>query len=279
MKLRVIILVAGLALPAGLLRAADQPALKTEKDKVSYGLGMSYAGWLKNNQIDLDVDLFVKALRDELSSNQTMLTPAEMQETLRRYQQQIQAKMLAKRREDEAKNKTAGEAFLAANKSKPGVQTLPSGLQYKVLKDGSGPSPKATDEVTVNYRGTFVDGTEFDSSAKQGHPVTFKLGQVIRGWIEGIQKMKVGSKWQLYIPSNLAYGTRGYGRLIGPNSTLIFEVELLGIKEPTQAAVPMPPQPVTSDIIKVPSAEEMKKGAKIEIIKPGQTNAVTNPTK
>jgi FKBP-type peptidyl-prolyl cis-trans isomerase FklB len=170
------------------------------------------------------------------------------------------------------KNKKEGTEFLAANKSKPGVQLLPDGLQYKVLTEGKGPKPTTNDTVTVNYRGTLLDGTEFDSSYKRGQPASFRVTGVIKGWTEALQLMPVGSKWQLFIPSDLAYGERGSGMNIGPNATLTFEIELLSIKEPEKpvAATTAPQQPVTSDIIKVPSAEELKKGAKIEIIKPDQ---------
>ncbi|MEO8429807.1 MAG: FKBP-type peptidyl-prolyl cis-trans isomerase, partial [Verrucomicrobiota bacterium] len=161
-----------------------------------------------------------------------------------------------------------GEAFLKQNATKEGVKTTPSGLQYKVLKEGAGKTPKATDTVEVNYRGTLIDGTEFDSSYKRGQPYTTSVMGVVKGWTEALQMMKVGSKWQLFIPSELAYGPRPGGRDIGPNAVLVFEVELLEIKPPTP---PPGAQPVTSDIIKVPSAEELKKGAKIEVIKSDST--------
>src|SRR6516162_9354566 len=183
------------------------------------------------------------------------------------------AKMQQKRLEQATANKTIGEAFLATNKSMPGIKTLsvtlPDGktseLQYLVLTNGAGPKPAATDTVNVNYRGTLIDGTEFDSSFRRGQPATFSIGNVIRGWSEALQKMNVGSSWKVFIPADLAYGESG-NRGIPPNSTLIFQMELMSIQP--AAPPPPPPAPLTSDIIKVPSAEEMKKGAKIEVIKP-----------
>jgi FKBP-type peptidyl-prolyl cis-trans isomerase FklB len=158
------------------------------------------------------------------------MSDKDMEATMNAFQQEMMSKMQAKQKVEGEKNKKEGEAFLEANKKKEGVVTLPSGLQYKILKAGTGAKPTAKDTVKVNYRGTLIDGTEFDSSYKGGKPVEFPLGQVIKGWIEGIQLMPVGSKWQLFIPSNLAYGERGGGQMIGPNAALIFEVELLSIK-------------------------------------------------
>jgi FKBP-type peptidyl-prolyl cis-trans isomerase len=184
-----------------------------------------------------------------------------MRDTFNQLRTQIQARMAEKGKE----NKAAGEKFLAENKSKAGIKTTDSGLQYKIIQEGSGDSPKATDDVQVKYTGRLIDGTVFDSTDKRGGtPARFKVGQVIRGWTEALQMMKKGSKWEIYIPSDLAYGERATGT-IPANSTLIFDVELVDF---TAGATPPPAQPVTSDIIKVPSAEEMKKGAKIEIIKP-----------
>jgi FKBP-type peptidyl-prolyl cis-trans isomerase len=163
-----------------------------------------------------------------------------------------------------AKNKTEGDAFLGANKNQLGVQTLPDGLQYLVITNGTGEIPTAGDTVTVNYRGTLIDGTEFDSSYKRGQPATFPVGGVIRGWTEALQKMNAGSKWKLFVPSDLAYGPQGRPG-IAPNAVLFFEVELLSVQHPNPPSAAN--SPLTSDIIKVPSAEEMKKGAQIETIK------------
>jgi FKBP-type peptidyl-prolyl cis-trans isomerase len=192
------------------------------------------------------------------------LTDAEMREVFQNLNQQMRAKAEEKRKAEAETNKKAGAEFLAANKTKPGVITLPSGLQYKVLTEGKGDSPKADDTVTVNYRGTLIDGTEFDSSYSRNQPANFQANHVIKGWTEALQLMKPGSKWQLFIPSELAYGDMSRPK-IPAGSTLIFEVELLSFKKPE---APAASQPLTSDIIKVPSAEELKKGAKIETIKP-----------
>ena len=172
----------------------------------------------------------------------------------------------AKRKAEGEKNKKAGEDFLAANKSKEGVITLPSGLQYKILKTGTGAVPKLTDLVSVNYKGTLIDGTEFDSSYTRGEPATLGVRGVVKGWTEALQLMTVGSQWQLFIPAALAYGERGSPPKIGPNSALVFEVDLLDIKQPPTPPAPNQPA-VTSDIIKVPSKAELDKGAKIEVIK------------
>ena len=245
--------------------AADQSALKDEREKISYAIGMSVAtGWKHVEDLDVDVDTINRGIKDTMTGAHQLMTEQEMRDTLTKFSQQLRAKGEEKRRQVGEKNKAEGAAFLAANKTKPGVITLPSGLQYKIMKEGDGESPKADDSVTVNYRGTLTDGTEFDSSIKRGQPATFGVGGVIKGWTEGLQLMKTGGKWQFYIPSDLAYGERG-NQSIPPNSTLVFEVELLSIAHPTPAPAP---QPLTSDIIKVPSAEELKHGAKIETIKP-----------
>lgn len=255
-------------LTAPLVRAEDKPALQDEKAKVSYAIGMSIgSSWkrfgLEPEQVSLD--LVRQGISDSLSGTNTLLTEPQAQELLRAFDQQQRAKRQEKQRQEAEKNRKAGEAFLAENKTKPGVVTLPSGLQYKVLKDGSGDSPKATDTVKVNYRGTLIDGTEFDSTAKRGNqPATFNVSGVVKGWTEALQLMKPGAKWQLFIPADLAYGDNARPG-IPPGSTLIFELELLSVEAPKPPA--QPAQPVTSDIIKVPSAEEMKKGAQIEVIK------------
>jgi FKBP-type peptidyl-prolyl cis-trans isomerase FklB len=237
--------------------------LSDEKSRVSYAIGLNIGHNIKQQGVDIDANLVSRAIKDALTGSNELMTEAEVKTTMMAFQQQFRAKQLAKQAEQGAKNREAGNAFLAANKSNPGVQTLPDGLQYQILTAGSGSLPGANDTVTVNYRGTLIDGTEFDSSYKRGQPATFPVGGVIRGWTEALQKMSVGSKWKLFIPAELAYGERGTGG-IPPNSALIFEVELLDAKAPA----PIPAAaPLTSDIIKVPSADEMKKGAKIEVIK------------
>jgi FKBP-type peptidyl-prolyl cis-trans isomerase FklB len=249
---------------AAVLRAEGTNQLADEKSRVSYAIGMMLGHNWQQQGLDIDPDIAASAIKAVQSSNATLLTVEEAQETLRNFQKEFMAKQQEIRAKEATQNKTEGEAFLAANKEKPGVQTLPDGLQYLVITNGSGPMPGAGDTVTVNYRGTLIDGTEFDSSYKRGQPAQFPVGGVIRGWTEALEKMPVGSKWKLFIPSDLAYGERG-NRGIPPNSTLIFDVELLSTKAPTP---PPSAAPLTSDIIKVPSAEEMKKGAKIEVIKP-----------
>ncbi|MHB8520654.1 MAG: FKBP-type peptidyl-prolyl cis-trans isomerase [Limisphaerales bacterium] len=254
------------------LQAEDKLELKTEKEKVSYGYGVNYAKFIKLHGLEIDLDVFARAVRDVLAGKEPLLTEQQMRDSLTAYARE------AKTRQEE-KNLKDGEAFLAANAKKPGVITLPSGLQYKILKEATGPMPKTTDSVTANFRGTLLDGSEFDSSYKRGQPATFGISGLIPAWKEALPKMAVGSKWELYVPAKLAYAERGAGGVIGPNATLIFEIELLSIKappaNPPPSANPPPlPTPVTSDIIKVPSADEMKKGAKIEIIKPGSTNKV-----
>ena len=254
----------GVAAPAF---ADGTNVLNDETSRVSYAIGMSVGRSLLNVQNQgevVDTDLVGRAIKDTLSGGTTLLTQEQMQETLMAFQKDLAAKQQKKREELAAREKAEGEAFLATNKNNPGVVTLPDGLQYKVLTEGTGPVPTNTDNVTVNYRGTLLDGTEFDSSIKRGQPAKFPVTGVIRGWTEALLNMKTGSKWQLFIPSELAYGERGRPG-IPPNAVLTFEVELLSIESPPP---PKPAEPLTSDIIKVPSAEELKKGAKIEVIKP-----------
>ena len=258
-----VIISAGFIAP---LLADDTNVLSDEKSKASYAIGMMLGHNWQQQSIDVDPELVLRGLKDVQSGKPTLLTQAEMQSTLKSFQQSIAAKQMKARAELAEKNKAIGAAFLATNKNIAGVVTLPDGLQYKVLTNGTGAIPTPDSTVSVNYRGTFIDGTEFDSSAKVGHPVQFQANHVIHGWTEALTQMKVGSKWQLFIPSELAYGEQG-NRGIPPNSTLIFEVELIDTQAtPAQAQMPSS-QPLTSDIIKVPSAEEMKKGAKIETLK------------
>jgi FKBP-type peptidyl-prolyl cis-trans isomerase FklB len=215
--------------------AEEKLVLKNQKDKVSYAIGLNIgknlAGDLKKQSIDIDSDLLTKGIQDALTGAKPLLTDQEIQETMMAFQKELMAKW----EEAGKKNKADGEAFLAENKKKEGVKTLPSGLQYKVMKAGTGKKPKADDTVTVNYRGTLINGTEFDSSYKRGQPATFPVsGGIIPGWTEGLQLMEEGATWQLFIPSNLAYGERGTSGVIGPNATLIFEIELISIKQKTE---------------------------------------------
>jgi FKBP-type peptidyl-prolyl cis-trans isomerase len=209
---------------------AQDAALKSDKDKLSYGIGADLGRNLKRLEIEVDPELVRKGLLDALSGAKPMMSEEEVRGVLTGLQAQIQRKAAQAQSVAGEENKKAGEAFLAQNKTKPGVVTLPSGLQYKILKAGEGKKPAESDTVECNYRGTLINGTEFDSSYKRGQPATFAVTQVIPGWREALQLMTVGSKWQLVVPPELAYGERGAGREIGPNATLVFEVELLGIK-------------------------------------------------
>ena len=185
---------------------------------------------LKKQSVEVDPAIVVKGMQDAIAGNKPLLTDEETRAVLMQLQEEARQKQAAKAQSEGSANKTEGEAFLAANKTKEGVMTTPSGLQYKILKAGTGPKPAATDTVVCNYRGTLLNGTEFDSSYKRGQPLTFPVNGVSKGWTEALQLMPVGSKWQLFIPAQLAYGERGAGADIGPNATLIFEVELVSIQ-------------------------------------------------
>ena len=213
--------------------AASGAALTTKKQKASYALGMNVGTGMRKQGVGASVDpaLVARGLRDALSGSKTALTEEEMKASLQQLATEIGAAQKAKAQEASGPNQKEGAAFLAANKSKDGVKTLPDGMQYKVITEGTGPKPSASDTVTVNYRGTLINGKEFDSSYKRGQPASFPVGGVIKGWTEALQLMPVGSKWQLFIPSDLAYGDHGAGGDIGPGETLIFEVELLSIGE------------------------------------------------
>jgi len=234
MRLKLIV-VLGIVFFVSQVSAEDKLVLKNQKEKVSYSIGLNIGKKLgddlKKQLIDIDPNLFTKGIQDALVGAKPLLTDQEIQETMLAFQKE----MMAKWEEIGKKNKTDGEAFLAENKKKEGVKTLPDGLEYKVINAGTGKKPKADDTVTVNYRGTLINGTEFDSSYKRGQPATFPVsGGMIKGWSEALQFMQEGAKWELFIPSNLAYGERGMGGIIGPNATLIFEVELVSVKEKTQ---------------------------------------------
>lgn len=215
---------------SGAAFAADAPELKTDKEKLSYSIGMDIGGNLKRGSVEVDPDILAKGLKDSYGGGKTILTEDEARKTITDFQKTLMAKQAETMQKLGEKNKADGEKFLAENGKKEGVKTLPSGLQYKEIAPGTGKSPKATDTVTTHYKGTLIDGTEFDSSYKRGQPATFQVSGVIPGWTEALQLMKEGAKWQLFVPSNLAYGERGAGREIGPNATLIFEVELVSVK-------------------------------------------------
>ncbi|MBI3869273.1 MAG: FKBP-type peptidyl-prolyl cis-trans isomerase [Verrucomicrobia bacterium] len=239
--------------------AAEAPA-KSDKKKVSYSFGLNYGNFFKQNGIELDIDEFAKGISDQIAGKPAM-TDQQAREIMNAFRTEMMAKKAQRDKEQGDKNEKEGAKFLEENAKKEGVKSTASGLQYKVLKEGSGAKPGLTDTVETHYKGTLIDGSTFDSSYDRGTPTSFSVGGVISGWTEALQMMTVGSKWQLFIPSKLAYRERGSPPKIGPNATLVFEIELLSIKKAE------PPKPVTSDIIKVPSADELKKGAKIEVIK------------
>ena len=220
-----------LALP---LVAQEKTQFKDQKEKASYAIGLNIGQNLSKQKVPINPDVFTAGVKDGMNGKPKM-TEAEIKETMTAFEKDMETrqKELAEKRGKE------GEKFLAENKNKPGVKTTASGLQYKVIKEGTGPQPKATDTVTVNYEGKLIDGTVFDSSYKRGQPATFPLNSVIKGWTEGLQLTKVGGKCQLFIPPNLAYGDRAMGPDITPNSTLIFDIELLDVK-PAEAASATP---------------------------------------
>lgn len=241
--------------------AIEKADLEDASTKRSYGLGANYGKSLSRGSIEINVQSFMDGLKDGIAGK-SLLTDTEIQAVIDSINQEIRERQKRKQEELAAKNKKDGEDFLTANSQKEGVVGLASGLQYKIIREGNGAVPKATDKVKVHYKGTLIDGTVFDNSYG-GDPVEFFVRGVIKGWTEALQRMKTGAKWQLYIPSELAYGERGTGSTIGPNATLLFDVELLDI-----TTTPKPkPKPITSDIIRVPSAEEMEKGDKPEVIK------------
>lgn len=239
--------------------------LKTDKDKQSYAIGINVGKGLgqnlKRSGLEIDPAVLTRAIKDVLAGDKQSMTDQEAQDTLKALQAELGKKQEEMRKEEAAKmkelgdaNKKEGDEFLAANKTKEGVTTLPDGLQYKILQEGTGPKPAATDEVTVNYRGTLVNGTEFDSSYKRNQPATFGLNGIIKGWTEALQLMPVGSKWQLFIPSELAYGPSGRQPVIGPNATLVFEVELISIQpRPAAPAVPAAPTPNSAPAAAAPN--------------------------
>jgi FKBP-type peptidyl-prolyl cis-trans isomerase FklB len=231
-------------------RPRTQPplTLKTQKDKTSYAVGMNVgkglAANLRQQSVEVDQAILLRGMKDAFSGGKMLLTDDEAKAVLTQLQTVVRNRQQEKMKVEQEKmkvaadlNKKEGAEFLTANKSKDGVVTLPSGLQYKVLTEGTGPKPAATDTVSCNYRGTLTNGTEFDSSYKRGQPLSIQVNRVIKGWTEALQLMPVGSKWQLFIPSDLGYGDGGSGPVIGPGATLIFEVELLSIQDKAKAEV------------------------------------------
>ena len=241
---RFIVIVSASLLAFPLFGQDKSPQLKDQKDKVSYAIGMQIGFNLARQKVDINTDILAAGMKDAIAGK-PQLTPDQVKDIMAQFEKDMEQKQ----KELGEKNKTEGAKYLEENKKKPGVKATASGLQYKVIKDGTGAQPKATDMVTVNYRGTLIDGTEFDSSYKRGQPATFPVNGVIKGWTEALQLMKKGAKYQLVIPSNLAYGERAMGPDIGPNSTLIFEVELQDVKPPPTPGAqgspkgPPPPSP------------------------------------
>jgi len=247
---KLIVTVLGLS-TAFWLCAADEDPFKTKKERISYTLGMLYGKQLKQGEVEVDFDLYLKGLKDASTGGKLLLTEEQGQEIYKNFLQELRTKQNEKLKADGEKNQKAGEAFLAENKKKEGVVTTASGLQYKIETKGSGKIPTSNDTVACHYRGTLLDGTEFDSSYKRGQPMDFGVQRVIRGWTEALQMMPVGSKWKLVIPSELAYGERGQRGVvpIPANSMLPFDIELIDIKPPGEAAAapkaPGAPQTIT----------------------------------
>ena len=210
--------------------AQEKLELKDQKDKESYSLGYQFGQNLKFQGVDINLDVYTSGIRDALGGKEPKMSQEEIRATISELQKRVTAERQKELKEKGAKNLEESKKFLAENQKKERIKTLPSGLQYKVLSEGSGKMPKADDTVTVNYKGTLIDGTEFDSSYKRGQPASFQVNGVIKGWTEALQLMKEGSKWQLFLPPDLAYGERGAGPQIPPNSALIFEVELISVQ-------------------------------------------------
>ena len=271
--------------PAATATPTNAPKLSPAelKENMSYAIGMDIGRNLKRGGVELDLDVLHKAMQEAVAGGTSKFSDQQIQEAIGNYRKEAMAKRQELQKAAAEKNKKEGETFLAENKTKPGVKTVEikqadgttAEMQYKVLTEGKGDIPKTNETVSVNYKGTLIGGKEFDSSAKHGaQPAKFPVNRVVKGWTEALERMKVGSKWELYLPSTLAYGDNGSPPSIEPGATLIFEMELVGIEAPPPP--PPPAQPLTSDIIRVPSAEELKKGAKIEVIKPEDLEKLTN---
>jgi FKBP-type peptidyl-prolyl cis-trans isomerase FklB len=226
----VLTVILGIAFLFSACHVEEKIEIKDQNDKTSYSVGYQVGGDFKRQGVDLNPEAFVKGVQDALAGDKPLVTPEEMNQTLVDLKRRIMATEQEKLKKMSEKNLADGEAFRAENGKKEGVKTLPSGLQYKVLSEGAGKTPTKSDTVTVHYRGTFMNGTEFDSSIARGQPATFKVDGVIPGWTEALQLMKEGAKWELFIPPELAYGERGMPPRIPPQSTLIFEVELMSVK-------------------------------------------------
>ena len=242
-----IIIVSAFLLALPLFGQEKSPQLKDQKDKVSYSIGMNIGFNLSKQKVDINPEILAAGIKDAIAGK-----PQLTQDQVKDVMAQFEKDMEQKQKEAGEKNKTEGAKFLEENKKTEGVKTTASGLEYKVEKEGTGAQPKPTDMVTVNYRGTLINGTEFDSSYKRGQPATFPVNGVIKGWTEALQLMKVGSKYQVVVPANLAYGERAVSPEIGPNATLIFEVELLDAKPPPTPAPQGAPKPTPAAAPKAP---------------------------
>ncbi len=234
---RIFAVIFSIFLSSSICQAAGQLELNNPTEKNSYSLGYTFGRNMKSNEVQLNVDTLLQGVRDGLEAKVPVLGQDEIRETLTRLEEQMRIAQQKRKKESVSKSLEEGKAFLEKNKEKQGVKTLPDGLQYKVLVEGNGPSPKSTDTVTVNYRGSLIDGTLFDSSYTRGEPTTMRVSGVIPGWAEALQNMKTGAKWEVYIPPELGYGARPHNQ-IPPNSTLIFEIELLSIAKESESKAP-----------------------------------------
>lgn len=230
MKMKLIAVAMGLAMTTA-IAATDTPELKTEMDKLSYSIGSDLGKNFKRQGIDINPTIMAKGIQDGMVGGTLLLTEQQMKDVLNTFQKDLMAKRTAEFNKKAEENKAKGEAFLSQNKSKTGVVTLPDGLQYKIVKSGTGAKPAKEDTVTVEYTGRLISGEVFDSTDKTGKPATFKLSQVIPGWTEALQLMPAGSTWEVYVPAALAYGSRSVGGPIGPNEALIFNIHLISVKK------------------------------------------------
>lgn len=230
MKMKMVAAALSLAMSTA-IAATDAPSLQTDLDKLSYSIGSDLGKNFKRQGIDVNPTIMAKGIQDGMAGGALLLTDDQMKDVLNKFQKDLMAKRTAEFNKKAEDNKTKGEAFLNQNKSKAGVVTLPDGLQYKIIKAGTGTKPTKEDTVTVEYTGRLIGGEVFDSTDKAGKPATFKLSQVIPGWTEALQLMPAGSTWEIYVPSNLAYGQRSVGGPIGPNETLVFNVHLISVKK------------------------------------------------
>jgi FKBP-type peptidyl-prolyl cis-trans isomerase FklB len=236
MKIKLVaVAVMGLIMSTAIAGTDAAPALTTDTDKLSYSIGADLGKNFKTQGIEVNPTALAQGIKDGMGSKPLVLTEQQMKDVLNRFQKDLMTKRTAEFNKKAEENKTKGEAFLAANKGKDGVVVLPSGLQYKVISSGSGVKPSKTDSVTVEYTGTLINGTVFDSTDKSGKPATFQVTQVIPGWTEALQLMPAGSTWEIYVPASLAYGPRSVGGPIGPNEALIFKIHLISVKKGTAA--------------------------------------------